>query len=125
MAAGAPGPRRVSPRRPPNKILAADLHVLPQAIIFYGLRCSLRHRWGVVQSVGHLTVNEDGVGSSPTAPGKSFAAAGRGGALDACIKRSNKVRRIQRAAGVYVPSVLSVLEVFVIFEARMRTYFRR
>jgi hypothetical protein len=24
--------------------------------------------WGVVQSVGHLTVNEDGVGSSPTAP---------------------------------------------------------
>jgi hypothetical protein len=24
--------------------------------------------WGVVQLVGHLTVNEDGVGSSPTAP---------------------------------------------------------
>jgi hypothetical protein len=26
--------------------------------------------WGVVQLVGHLTVNEDGVGSSPTAPAK-------------------------------------------------------
>ena len=24
--------------------------------------------WGVVQLVGRLTVNEDGVGSSPTAP---------------------------------------------------------
>jgi hypothetical protein len=24
--------------------------------------------WGVVQSVGHLTVNEDGGGSSPPAP---------------------------------------------------------
>ncbi len=29
---------------------------------------SLQPGWGVVQSVGHLTVNEDGVGSSPTAP---------------------------------------------------------
>jgi hypothetical protein len=28
--------------------------------------------WGVVQSVGHLTVNEDGVGSSPTAPANSL-----------------------------------------------------
>ena len=27
--------------------------------------------WGVVQLVGHLTVNEDGVGSSPTAPASS------------------------------------------------------
>jgi hypothetical protein len=26
------------------------------------------HRWGVVQSVGHLTVNEDGGGSNPPAP---------------------------------------------------------
>lgn len=25
-------------------------------------------RWGVVQSVGHLTVNEDGGGSNPPAP---------------------------------------------------------
>ena len=31
-----------------------------------------RRRWGVVQSVGHLTVNEDGVGSSPTAPANLF-----------------------------------------------------
>jgi hypothetical protein len=30
--------------------------------------------WGVVQSVGHLTVNEDGVGSSPTAPANSSIA---------------------------------------------------
>ena len=28
--------------------------------------------WGVVQSVGHLTVNEDGGGSSPPAPAKLF-----------------------------------------------------
>jgi hypothetical protein len=28
----------------------------------------LDHGWGVVQLVGHLTVNEAGVGSSPTAP---------------------------------------------------------
>jgi hypothetical protein len=39
-------------------------------------RDSRRHRsnpcWGVVQSVGHLTVNEDGVGSSPTAPANSL-----------------------------------------------------
>src|SRR5580700_5161454 len=27
--------------------------------------------WGVVQSVGHLTVNEDGGGSSPPAPANS------------------------------------------------------
>ncbi len=26
------------------------------------------YRWGVVQSVGHLTVNEDGGGSNPPAP---------------------------------------------------------
>jgi hypothetical protein len=30
----------------------------------------LKNGWGVVQLVGHLTVNEDGVGSSPTAPAK-------------------------------------------------------
>ncbi len=27
-------------------------------------------RWGVVQLVGHLTVNEDGEGSNPSAPAK-------------------------------------------------------
>jgi hypothetical protein len=31
---------------------------------------TLNPGWGVVQLVGHLTVNEDGVGSSPTAPAK-------------------------------------------------------
>ena len=31
-------------------------------------RLQLKNGWGVVQLVGHLTVNEDGVGSSPTAP---------------------------------------------------------
>ncbi len=34
--------------------------------------------WGVVQLVGHLTVNEDGVGSSPTAPAKFFETRARG-----------------------------------------------
>src|SRR5215469_3430522 len=29
-------------------------------------------RWGVVQSVGHLTVNEDGGGSNPPAPANFF-----------------------------------------------------
>ena len=36
--------------------------VLPQAV--------LQLRWGVVQPVGHLTVNEDGEGSNPSAPAK-------------------------------------------------------
>ena len=31
-----------------------------------------RARWGVVQLVGHLTVNEDGEGSNPSAPAKFF-----------------------------------------------------
>ncbi len=34
---------------------------------------SFQPGWGVVQSVGHLTVNEDGVGSSPTAPANPSA----------------------------------------------------
>jgi hypothetical protein len=29
--------------------------------------------WGVVQLVGHLTVNEDGEGSNPSAPANSLA----------------------------------------------------
>jgi hypothetical protein len=28
--------------------------------------------WGVVQLVGHLTVNEDGEGSNPSAPANLF-----------------------------------------------------
>ncbi len=28
----------------------------------------MQTRWGVVQLVGHLTVNEDGEGSNPSAP---------------------------------------------------------
>ena len=32
-----------------------------------------RHCWGVVQPVGHLTVNEDGEGSNPSAPASFFA----------------------------------------------------
>ena len=47
---------------------------------FAGLACGLRPspelpcktRWGVVQLVGHLTVNEDGEGSNPSAPAKFF-----------------------------------------------------
>jgi hypothetical protein len=30
-------------------------------------------RWGVVQPVGHLTVNEDGEGSNPSAPANFLA----------------------------------------------------
>ena len=30
-------------------------------------------RWGVVQLVGHLTVNEDGEGSNPSAPAKKLS----------------------------------------------------
>jgi hypothetical protein len=44
--------------------------------------------WGVVQLVGHLTVNEDGEGSNPSAPAK-FAALirGRAGLLLAPLRR--------------------------------------
>jgi hypothetical protein len=35
-------------------------------------RSSLQYRWGVVQLVGHLTVNEDGEGSNPSAPANFF-----------------------------------------------------
>jgi hypothetical protein len=35
---------------------------------------SLTTRWGVVQLVGHLTVNEDGEGSNPSAPANFLAA---------------------------------------------------
>ena len=31
-----------------------------------------KRRWGVVQLVGHLTVNEDGEGSNPSAPANLF-----------------------------------------------------
>src|SRR5208282_1920822 len=31
-------------------------------------RTADKRRWGVVQPVGHLTVNEDGEGSNPSAP---------------------------------------------------------
>jgi hypothetical protein len=30
----------------------------------------MKKKWGVVQLVGHLTVNEDGEGSNPSAPAK-------------------------------------------------------
>src|SRR5690348_6362641 len=32
---------------------------------------AMQTRWGVVQLVGHLTVNEDGEGSNPSAPANS------------------------------------------------------
>ena len=35
-----------------------------------GKRRANNDRWGVVQLVGHLTVNEDGEGSNPSAPAK-------------------------------------------------------
>src|ERR1700722_6704154 len=37
-----------------------------------GLQSGLPGRWGVVQPVGHLTVNEDGEGSNPSAPANFF-----------------------------------------------------
>ena len=63
----------------PNSILA---HIHLHAILGYTLSCALCGevyslsdvsesfiaRWGVVQPVGHLTVNEDGEGSNPSAP---------------------------------------------------------
>ena len=36
-------------------------------------------RWGVVQLVGHLTVNEDGEGSNPSAPANLFSIKGSDG----------------------------------------------
>ena len=33
------------------------------------------YHWGVVQPVGHLTVNEDGEGSNPSAPANSIESA--------------------------------------------------
>jgi hypothetical protein len=32
----------------------------------------MKKKWGVVQLVGHLTVNEDGEGSNPSAPAKFY-----------------------------------------------------
>jgi hypothetical protein len=40
-------------------------------------RFEIPEDWGVVQLVGHLTVNEDGVGSSPTAPANLLRSCGR------------------------------------------------
>jgi hypothetical protein len=37
-------------------------------------RTADKRRWGVVQPVGHLTVNEDGEGSNPSAPANSLRA---------------------------------------------------
>jgi hypothetical protein len=34
------------------------------------LHANMKKKWGVVQLVGHLTVNEDGEGSNPSAPAK-------------------------------------------------------
>jgi hypothetical protein len=34
------------------------------------LHVNMKKNWGVVQLVGHLTVNEDGEGSNPSAPAK-------------------------------------------------------
>jgi hypothetical protein len=36
-----------------------------------GMLGGINGRWGVVQLVGHLTVNEDGEGSNPSAPANS------------------------------------------------------
>ena len=44
----------------PRRLLRLARHASPPATA----------RWGVVQLVGHLTVNEDGEGSNPSAPAK-------------------------------------------------------
>ena len=43
-----------------------------------------RARWGVVQPVGHLTVNEDGEGSNPSAPA-NFSIKPERYFLNACV----------------------------------------
>jgi hypothetical protein len=83
-----PLPSHSYPSYRPNR--AGSLHsagvVLAAALLFsaksipsknaweknFHSRLQSRNGWGVVQLVGHLTVNEDGVGSSPTAPAKFF-----------------------------------------------------
>ena len=57
-----------------------DILEIPSAALYHGGAYSLQRgsgqpgsaarRWGVVQLVGHLTVNEDGEGSNPSAPAK-------------------------------------------------------
>jgi hypothetical protein len=47
---------------------ASELACLTRAGLFARIAEHRSHRWGVVQPVGHLTVNEDGEGSNPSAP---------------------------------------------------------
>src|SRR6266480_225387 len=47
-----------------------------------------RARWGVVQLVGHLTVNEDGEGSNPSAPAKFFFSFRQGWWMRRRLRRS-------------------------------------
>ena len=53
------------------KSCAADCAARPDC--FGSAASSQSDRWGVVQPVGHLTVNEDGEGSNPSAPANSLS----------------------------------------------------
>ena len=53
------------------------LHKRPLQFILGAGQRGRGSRWGVVQLVGHLTVNEDGEGSNPSAPAKFFRFVGR------------------------------------------------
>ena len=63
-------------RRRIRGILKSALPAFPAAEPAYFQRSlqswGIATRWGVVQSVGHLTVNEDGGGSNPPAPANFF-----------------------------------------------------
>jgi hypothetical protein len=64
QSALADGPRRAILEVFANVLLACHLaSALSEA-------AAANSRWGVVQPVGHLTVNEDGEGSNPSAPAK-------------------------------------------------------
>src|SRR5882757_2419945 len=71
-----------------------------------------RARWGVVQLVGHLTVNEDGEGSNPSAPANFstclfstclrcshalFTVCFRGARLPPCYHPPKKTAHLRRA----------------------------
>jgi hypothetical protein len=58
---------------------------------FARLRCgSAKRRWGVVQPVGHLTVNEDGEGSNPSAPANFSGFSGESSATNLWLLASRR-----------------------------------
>lgn len=60
----------------------------------------LAARWGVVQPVGHLTVNEDGEGSNPSAPA-NFPRECRCLLIRSIVRRANERPRTWLGVGWY------------------------